>query len=138
MKVKIKLIEGGKLPEFKHSDDACCDCYARVGTEVKAGERKLVPLGFALELPIDYEAVIRPRSGLTSKGIDSAIGTIDAGYRGEVMACIINNSDEDIDILEGARICQMAIRKVPAIEFEVYQSLSTTERGDKGFGSTGV
>ncbi len=141
MDINIKLIDGGKIPEYKHEDDACADCYARLPTEnitVLKGKRTLVPLGFAIELPKGMEAVIRPRSGLSKKGIDIAIGTIDAGYRGEVMACVINNSNEDFVIHNLDRICQMKIQKAEQIAFEVVDELSDTERGEGGFGSTGI
>ncbi len=138
--VKIKLIKGGKLPQYKTSGAVCADCYARTEEPivVPAGSRKLVPLGFAVELPHGYEMVIRPRSGFTSKGIDNGIGTVDEDYRGEVMACVINTLSEDLVINNKERVCQMAIREVPAIQFKVVEELSSTERGNKGFGSTGV
>lgn len=138
VKVKIKVLEGGMLPEYKRYGDVCMDCYARISCTVSPGERRLIPLGFALELPIGYEAIVRPRSGLTSGGIDNAIGTIDTNYRGEVKACVINNSDEDMIIDSGDRICQLAIREAPTIKWEVVDKLSETERGTNGFGSSGV
>lgn len=138
---KIKLINGGKLPEYKRINDSCQDCYARIDCKfitIPKGIRALIPLGFALELPADYEAIIRPRSGLTSKEIDVAIGTIDENYRGEVMANVINNSDEDFVIKNGDRICQLAIRQAPKVFFEVVEKLSETNRGEAGFGSSGI
>ena len=141
MNVKIKIFDGGKKPEYKRIGDACLDCYSRIDSGalvIPSGERTLISLGFALELSPDYEAVIRPRSGLTSKCIDIGIGTIDSNYRGEIKACVINNSLDDFEIKNGDRICQLAIRKVPEIIFEVVDKLSETERGEKGFGSTGV
>ena len=139
MKVNIKLINGGKLPEFKTDGAVCADCYARCKEpiEIKPNERKLIPLGFAVELPKGYEMVIRPRSSMTKNKIDSGIGTIDWDYRGEVMACLINNLDKAISVEDGTRICQCAIRQVPEIEFEVVDELSETIRGAGGFGSTG-
>lgn len=139
MKIKIKLIEGGRLPEFKTDGAVCADCYSRCEEpiEIKPGERKLIPLGFAVELPKGYEMVLRPRSGMIKNGIDSAIGTIDFDYRGEVMACVINNMDKAISVENDTRICQCAIRQVPEIEFEVVDELSKTVRGENGFGSTG-
>lgn len=139
MKIKIKLIENGKMPEFKTNGAVCADCYARAEKpiEVKAHSRELIPLGFAVELPKNYEMVIRPRSGMTRKGFDNAIGTIDYDYRGEVMACLINNSDISIVVEDGTRVCQCAIREVPQISFEKVDELSKTERGNNGFGSTG-
>ena len=143
MKIKIKLIEGGKMPEYKTSGAACADCYARINFNIDCivippGCRALIPLGFAIELPEGYEAVIRPRSGLTSKYIDEAIGTIDCDYRGEVKGCIINNTGSEIRINNQDRICQMKIQEAKQFEFVQVEELSETERGNKGFGSTGV
>lgn len=140
MHIKIKKIEGGKLPEFKHKDDACADCYARLEDEVRInpGERALIPLGFALGLDRSWEAQIRPRSGLSSRGIDECFGTVDAGYRGEVKACLVNNSEMPFTVVNGGRICQIAFRENPIIAFEEVETLDETERGANGFGSTGI
>ena len=139
MKIKIKLFEGGRLPEFKTDGAVCADCYSRCKNpiEIKPNSRALIPLGFAVELPKGYEMVLRPRSGMSKNGIDSVIGTIDFDYRGEVMACVINNLDKAISVENDTRICQCAIRQVPEIEFEVVSELSETKRGAGGFGSTG-
>ena len=139
MKIKIKLCEGGRLPEFKTDGAVCADCYSRCKNpiEIKPNSRALIPLGFAVELPKGYEMVLRPRSGMSKNGIDSVIGTIDFDYRGEVMACVINNLDKAISVENDTRICQCAIRQVPEIEFEVVSELSETKRGAGGFGSTG-
>ena len=142
MTVKIKLLDGGKMPEFKHDGDACADCYARIDDDkeitVPKGERMLVPLGFAIGLEKGWEAQVRPRSGLSLKGIDVALGTVDAGYTGEVKVCVINNSESDVTIFGGDRICQLAVRKIPEIRFEQTDELQETERGADGFGSTGT
>lgn len=138
MKVKIKQIDGGKLPAYKRVGDVCMDCYARTFNIIPAFGRKLIPLGFALELPVGYEAIIRPRSGNSKDGIDVCIGTIDTNYRGEVMACVCNTLDEDFRIEEGDRICQLAIREAPTVDWEVVDELSETERGANGFGSSGM
>lgn len=138
MKVNIKLLNGGKLPEYKRDGDVCMDCYANENICIKKGERKLVSLGFAIELPLNWEAIIRPRSGNSKNGIDVAIGTIDTNYRGELKANVINNSDTDFEIKPGDRICQLAIREAPKTEWNVVAELSDTVRGENGFGSSGV
>lgn len=138
MKVKIKQIDGGMLPAYKRDGDVCMDCYARTFNIVPAFERKLIPLGFALELPVGYEAVIRPRSGNSKDGIDICIGTIDTNYRGEVMACVYNTVDEPFYIDANDRICQLAIREAPKVEWDIVEELSETERGNNGFGSSGI
>lgn len=143
MNVKIKLFEGGRMPMFQRDGDACADCYARIADDINyisipSSSRCLVNLGFALELPEGYEAVVRPRSGLSLQKIDICIGTIDSNYRGEVKACIVNNSDGSFDVKNGDRICQLAIRKTEYIVFEQVENLSETNRGSNGFGSSGI
>lgn len=142
--VKIKLVrEGAQIPVYKHDDDACGDCYASIKNYMEDAitiapySRKLIPLGIALGIPVGWEVVLRPRSGNTSKSIDIGIGTIDAGYRGEICACVINNSDKPYTVHDGDRICQMALREAPKANFIVVDSLDETERGEGGFGSTG-
>ena len=143
MNVKIKIIEGGKMPMFQREGDACADCYARIADNIDhisipAHSRCLVNLGFALELPEGYEAVVRPRSGLSLQKIDVCIGTVDSNYRGEVKACVVNNSNGSFNVKGGDRICQLAIRKTETIVFEQVDKLSDSERGDNGFGSSGI
>lgn len=151
MKIPVKLIFGGKIPVFKTDGAVCCDCYSRVDNFEEAtvdkngkkvivipeGKRKLIPLGFILELPVGWEAVIRPRSGNSLKGIDISIGTIDYDYRGEVMANVVNNTGLPLEIYHWDRICQLAIRQVPGIDFELVENVSETARGSQGFGHTG-
>lgn len=141
MKVKIKCFEKGMMPECKRVGDACFDCHARTDEGeviIPPGSRTLIPLGFALELSEGYEAVVRPRSGLSAAGIDIAIGTIDSNYRGEVKACLINNSGDEFEIKDGDRICQLAVRRTENVEFVSVDELSDTNRGESGFGSSGI
>lgn len=139
--VRIKLVDGGKMPEYKTKGAACADCHARLITPyvtIPKGARCLINLGFAIELPEGYEAVIRPRSGMTKKGIDVACGTIDSDFRDEVKCQIINNSGGDFDIHNLDRICQIKIQEARQVRFIPVEELSKTERGNNGFGSTGV
>ena len=139
--VKIQLVGGGKMPERKTEGAVAFDCYSRLVnacTIIEPTCRAIIPLGFAMELPEGYEAVIRPRSGLSKKGIDETIGTIDTDYRGEVMACLVNNSKEDFRVCNGERICQIVIREVPKVKLSEVSELSDTERGEGGFGHTGI
>ncbi len=141
IEVKIQLIENGKLPEAKSKQAACFDCYARLGFDyirIPSKSRCLVNLGFAMEMPAGYEAVIRSRSGLSKQGVDVCVGTIDSDYRGEVKAIVVNNQDGEFEIKQGDRICQMAIRKCPTVKFKKVMVLSETERGNNGFGSSGT
>lgn len=138
--IKIKVVDGGKAPEYKTAGAACADCYARLPTPyviIPANSRCLINLGFKIELPEEFEAQIRPRSGLTKIAIDNGFGTIDSDYRGEVKACIINNTGHDYTINNLDRICQMKIEPAKQYKFDIVEELSETVRGDNGFGSTG-
>lgn len=137
MQIKVKLVEGGKMPEYKTSGAACADCYARVQTIIPSGERRLVPLGVCLELPEGYEAVVRPRSGNSKHGVDVALGTVDCDFRSEIMANVINNMKEGLVVEEGTRVCQLKIQKAEQFKFVEVDELSETERGQGGFGHTG-
>lgn len=139
MIVKFKKVRPGSLLPTKGSEHAACyDCYLpQTYSALDAGERRIVPLGFQLEVPVGYKAVIYPRSGLASKGITCHIGTIDADYRGEVGAILTNNSRAVQSLFAGDRICQMAIEHVVDFSFEEAAELNETERGESGFGSSG-
>lgn len=140
MKVKINELKEGFTPAYTRKGDACLDCRAAIemdSIKIPSHSRCLVSLGFALALPEGYEAVIRPRSGMSMIGIDVAIGTVDSNYRGEVKANVINNSEGPYIINSGDRICQMAIRKTEEIEFEKVSELDETARETNGFGSSG-
>lgn len=146
MKVEIKHFDHGKdlpLPEYATEDSAGVDLMAAVEENIilKPLERKLIPTGFAMELPKGYEAQVRPRSGLAIKhGITvlNSPGTIDADYRGEVCVILINLSHEDFTITRGMRIAQMIISPVTRADFVNSDELSETSRGQGGFGSTGL
>ena len=104
-------------------------------------ERKLIPTGLRIALPVGYEAQIRPRSGLALKhGITvlNSPGTVDADYRGEVMALLINLSQDDFIINPGERIAQMVIARHEQAEFQIVEELDETERGAGGYGHTGT
>jgi dUTP pyrophosphatase len=118
------------------------DVCAAVADSVvlQRGEIKLIPCGFAMAVPVDYEAQVRPRSGLASKhGVTliNSPGTIDADYRGEVFVPLINHGPVDFTIERGMRIAQMLILPVPAVVIEEVDSLDDTARGAGGFGHTG-
>lgn len=147
MKVEFKkLYNYSVLPKKAHESDAGFDlhaCIAESGQYVlKPGERKLVKCGFGMALPVGYEAQVRPRSGLALKhgiSVVNSPGTIDAGYRNEVGVILINHGNEDFTISQGDRIAQMVIQKLPEIEVVEVEELSVaSERGNAGFGSTGV
>lgn len=141
MIVNIKKIENGKLPVYKTEGAAGADCFARIEKDVivRPGENVMIPLGFAVEIPEGYEMQIRGRSGLARKNsIDCFQGTIDSDYRGEVGAIIINKGQEDFIIHNEDRIAQAVIAPVIHVHWNLAEELSETERGEGGFGHTGI
>lgn len=131
--IKIKLM-GGKVPDYKTSGAACADCVSKVDKWVWL-KPVLIPLGFALQIPEGWEAVIRPRSGMSKKAHYVALGTIDCDYRGEVSANMW--SLLPYKVKKGDRVCQMFFDEVKKIKFCLATELDETERGNGGFGSTG-
>ena len=138
MEVKIKLLDG-QMPVYSRDGDACLDCYSAEDITLRYGETKKIRLGFALELPKGYEAQIRPRSGLSLKGVQVQLGTIDSNYRGEVNAIIhYVGSLEPFEIVKGVRLAQMKIEKVESVSFVEVAELNESNRGQNGFGSSGM
>lgn len=130
------------LPEYKTSASAGMDLNAMLSESVvlKPLERKLIPTGLAIELPIGYEAQVRPRSGLALKhGVTvlNTPGTIDADYRGDIGVILINLSSENFEVKDGERIAQLVIAVHENADWNLVSSLNDTERGAGGFGSTG-
>jgi dUTP pyrophosphatase len=142
MIVKIVNQSNNPLPEYSTIHSAGMDLRANLTEPIlmKPLQRVLVPTGLFIELPVGYEAQIRPRSGLAlKKGITvlNSPGTIDADYRGEVGIILINLSIEEFVIEHGERICQMVIAKHEHIGWEEVEVLEETVRGAGGFGHTG-
>jgi len=142
MKVKIVNKSSNKLPEYSTTHAAGMDLRANLKEEIvlESFERKLIPTGLFIELPVGYEAQVRPRSGLAiKKGITvlNSPGTIDADYRGEIMVILINLSREKFVIQHGERIAQMIVASHETVKWEKVEILDDTERGEGGFGHTG-
>ncbi|OIB03038.1 deoxyuridine 5'-triphosphate nucleotidohydrolase [Paenibacillus sp. LC231] len=143
--VQINRLPGNedvKLPVKMSELAAGFDLHAAVAEPVvlNPGERQLIPTGFAIAMPAELEAQIRPRSGLAYKhGITclNSPGTIDADYRGEVKVLLVNLGQEPFAIERNERIAQMVFKTVPAVEFMEVDELSDTVRGAGGFGHTG-
>ncbi len=136
--------EGLALPAYQSAHSAGLDLLAAVPEDAPLtllpGQFALVPTGLTMALPADYEAQVRPRSGLAAKhGVTvlNAPGTIDADYRGEIGVLLINHGSAPFVIRRGERIAQMVIAEVARAEFVPATSLGTTKRGGGGFGSTG-
>jgi dUTP pyrophosphatase len=143
MKIKIVNASDNSLPEYETVGSAGMDLRAHLTEPImlKPLQRALIPTGLSIELPDGYEAQVRPRSGLAlKKGITilNAPGTIDSDYRGEIKVIMINLSNETTVINTGERIAQMIIAKYEKAILKEVDELSETERGEGGFGHTGV
>lgn len=142
--MEIKIINKSEhpLPQYETAHAAGMDLRAFTAEEItlKPLQRKLVPTGLHIELPIGYEAQIRPRSGLAYKhgiSIVNSPGTIDADYRGEIKVLLVNLSDADFKINNGDRIAQMVIAKHETVSWNTVDELTETSRGEGGYGHTG-
>lgn len=143
MKINIINKSSHPLPKYETTSSAGMDLRANLTESIvlKPFERVLVKTGLFIELPVGYEAQVRPRSGLAlKKGITvlNTPGTIDADYRGEIGVILINLSNEDFVIENGERIAQLVIAKYEQAELIEVNELSETQRGAGGFGSTGI
>ena len=142
MNVKVINKSHHPLPEYATVSAAGMDLRAFIDSpiELQPLERKLIPTGLFIELPVGFEAQIRPRSGLAFKhGVTvlNSPGTIDADYRGEVKVLLVNISNEKFVINDGERIAQMVIAKHEQVNWQLTNELTESERSSGGFGSTG-
>ena len=147
VKVDIQQLPHGKglaLPAYQSAHAAGLDLLAAVPEDapmtLQPGKHAMIPTGLTIALPPGYEAQVRPRSGLAARhGVTvlNSPGTVDADYRGEVCVLLINHGDQPFPIRRGERIAQMVIAEVAQVELVPVTSLSATDRGSGGFGSTG-
>ena len=144
-KVNIKFVaqEGAIIPEYKTSGAAGADVCAFLSEPVviKSGEFAMIPTGLSFAIPEGYEIQVRPRSGLAAKNgvtVLNTPGTIDSDYRGEVKVILINHGKDAFTVNNGDRIAQLIVAPVTQGVFEKTDELDSTERGEGGFGSTGV
>jgi len=142
--MEVKVINKSRydLPQYATAHSAGLDLKANVDVEVSVGplERVVIPTGLFLEIPVGFEAQVRPRSGLAIKSgitVVNSPGTIDADYRGEVKVGLVNLSSETYVIKPGDRIGQMVFAKHESITWNSVELLNETDRGEGGFGSTG-
>ena len=143
--VKVKIINKSlnQAPAYATEGSAGVDLRASLDAPIclKPLQRCLIPTGLFIELPVGFEAQIRPRSGLAIKSgitVLNTPGTIDSDYRGEIKVILINMSDADLMINNGDRICQMVIAKYEKVEFFETETLSDSARTDQGFGHSGI
>lgn len=142
MKINIINKSSNALPHYETIASAGMDLRAHLENDIvlPSMERVIIPTGLFMELPVGYEAQVRPRSGLAAKHgltVLNSPGTVDADYRGEIGVILVNLSNTAFTIKNGERIAQMVIAKHDRAEWEEVQSLSDTSRGTGGFGSTG-
>ncbi|MGK8833802.1 dUTP diphosphatase [Bacillus paranthracis] len=145
LRVKIKRVKDVEMPKYAKPGDSGFDLVAAEDTIIWPGETKVVPTGLAFEIPPGYELQVRPRSGMTrNTKLRVVLGTVDSGYRGEV-GVLVDNTERPISlnmqahvIEKGTRIAQGVIAPVITAHFEEVDELSDSQRGNQGFGSTGV
>ena len=137
--ISVQLLDNNaKMPTRANINDAGWDLYSTSEVVILPKQRKTVNTGIALQMPEHMAGLIWPRSGLSVKqGIDVLAGVVDSGYRGEIMVCLYNTSDEDVIIHIGDRIAQIIFQEVPRVTMEVQNTLGSSQRGDNGFGSSG-
>lgn len=143
MTIKIINKSAHKLPHYETAASAGMDIRANISESqtLKPLERSIIKTGLFIELPVGYEAQVRPRSGLAAKNgitVLNSPGTIDADYRGEIGVILVNLSNDDYTIENGERIAQLVIAKHERAEWEQVEELEETSRGAGGFGSTGT
>lgn len=140
VEIQIQLLDGGVLPHYQTEGSAGMDLCCTEAFELQPMERKGVPTGIKIALPIGYEAQVRPRSGLALKyGISmvNTPGTIDSDYRGEIRVILINLGQEVVRFEQGDRVAQLVVAPVTRVGWHEVTILDSTERGSGGFGSTG-
>jgi dUTP pyrophosphatase len=137
----VRLDRELPVPSNAHIGDAAVDLHSRVDLTLRPGERSAVPTGIAVSIPDGFAGLILPRSGHANRhgiGVVNGPGLIDSGYRGEISVLLINHGGESVSFARGDRIAQLAIVPVPTVEWTEVEALDETERGDGGFGSSGV
>jgi dUTP pyrophosphatase len=143
MEIKIERVNKDiELPGYQHfGEDAGLDLHAAEEVTIKSGAYKLIKTGLKIAVPKGYAAFVYPRSGLAlKKGVTvlNADGVIDSGYRGEIGVILINHGSDDFNINFNDRIAQLIIQKVNTIKWKEVDNLSASQRGEGGFGHTGV
>jgi dUTP pyrophosphatase len=138
--IGIKLLDPlATVPTKTNHNDAGWDLYATNNTVIWPQQRAVVHTGISIQMPDNLAGLIWPRSGLSvKKGIDVLAGVIDAGYRGEILVCLYNTDVNAVEINRGDRIAQIIFQEVPNVNLNVLESLDSSQRGEHGFGSSGL
>ena len=135
-----KLTESAIIPEYKSKEAAGMDLCSNEGFTIEPGSYQLIKTGIAIELPVGYEAQVRPRSGLALKNgitVLNSPGTIDSDYRSDVGVILVNHGSKYFEVKQGDRIAQLVIAPVEKAKLVQVQELESSDRGAGGFGSTG-
>ncbi|MCJ7682285.1 MAG: dUTP diphosphatase [Candidatus Aminicenantes bacterium] len=139
MKLRVKRIQkDAKLPSYGHPGDAGMDLYAVEDVVLERGNPVPVPTGIQVAIPEGYVGLVWDKSGVSLNGVHRLAGVIDAGYRGEIRVVLINLTEKPYTVLKGKKIAQMLIQPVVTAEIEEANNLDGTDRGEGGFGSTGL
>ena len=139
--MNVRLSDGAELPRYAHEGDAGLDLRITHDVTLNQGERATVGTGLAVEIPQGCVGLVFPRSGLASKHgitLSNSVGVIDSGYRGEIGATLLNQSDETTTLNAGTPVCQLIVMPFVPCELVPCEELTETERGAAGFGSTGI
>lgn len=142
-KIDVPIINSSTnpLPTYATEGSSGADVYSNIDVMIKSGESVLIPTGLKMAIPFGYECQVRPRSGLALKHritVLNSPGTIDHGFSGEIGVILINHGTESFYVNKGDRIAQLVLAPVYQFKFEIVEELPSTERGEGGFGSTGV
>lgn len=142
MSVEVLLVaEDGFEPRYALPGDAGCDLRSKLQLSLAPGQRALIPTGVRIAMPDGYVGLVHPRSGLAANhGITvlNAPGTVDAGYRGEIMVTLLNTSDQPFEISVGDRVAQLVFQRFERATFVAVSELPESQRSDSGFGSSGT
>jgi len=141
MKIPVLRLDSAlPVPRPAHAGDAGVDLYAREATELRPGAWAMIPTGIAVAIPDGHVGMVAPRSGLAARHAISVVngpGIVDAGYRGEIHAILINHGSEPVRLERGERIAQLVVVPIPDLVLEEVDALPDSARGDGGFGSSG-
>lgn len=136
--IKYKRLDDSAIPfKYIRENDACMDMYSLVETVIPPHETQIIPTGIALEIPHGWEGIVRGRSGMAAKGINTHVGTVESDYRGDVGVVLTNTTDKPFTINKSMRIAQFTIKPVYRIKLQEATTLTDTERGENGYGSSG-
>ena len=139
IEVKFKKLDSSAVPfSYTREGDACMDMYADKDVFIPVGCAAIIPTNIAVEIPSGYEGIVRGRSGLAAQGIMVHIGTIDETYRGSIGVIVSNHSSDVFKISKGNRIAQFTVKPVLKVVLKEVEELSSTKRGTRGYGSSGI